>query len=100
MSHTIVSAQTSSCSSMHCSWLSKDGFESHSVLPKTPVGLAAALTRSALLFRRAFKQGKIEPDTVKGGALCMDSWRCSTSVEFEVSQLILILSLFTCQMDV
>lgn len=63
---------------MYCSRWYIDGFESHPALPKTPAGLAAALTRSALLFRREFKQGKVEPETMKGGALCMDSWRCST----------------------
>ncbi|KAF8603875.1 carnitine acetyl transferase [Ceratobasidium sp. AG-I] len=44
-------------------------------LPQTPVHRAAALTRSAMLFRQKLKRGEIAPDTTKEGPMCMDTWR-------------------------
>ncbi|KAF8311452.1 carnitine acetyl transferase [Clavulina sp. PMI_390] len=44
-------------------------------LPKTAANRAATIARSALLFRKALKRGEIQPDRVKDGAHCMDSWR-------------------------
>ncbi|KZT43438.1 carnitine acetyl transferase [Sistotremastrum suecicum HHB10207 ss-3] len=52
------------------------GFTPHPEhLPQGQVNRAAALTRSALLFRQNYKQGLMEPDMVKEGPLCMDTWR-------------------------
>ncbi|KAG8791441.1 Carnitine O-acetyltransferase mitochondrial [Ceratobasidium sp. 428] len=52
------------------------GFTPHpSHLPQTPVHRAAALTRSAMLFRQRFKRGELAPDATKEGPFCMDTWR-------------------------
>ncbi|QRV74305.1 carnitine O-acetyltransferase [Ceratobasidium sp. AG-Ba] len=52
------------------------GFTPHpSHLPQTPVHRAAALTRSAMLFRQKFKRGELAPDASKEGPFCMDTWR-------------------------
>ncbi|EJU03720.1 carnitine acetyl transferase [Dacryopinax primogenitus] len=44
-------------------------------LPSHPAYCAASLTRGALLFRRALYAGKLAPDSVKEGPLCMDAYR-------------------------
>ncbi|KAG8784726.1 Carnitine O-acetyltransferase mitochondrial [Ceratobasidium sp. 428] len=52
------------------------GFTPHpSHLPQSPVHRAAALTRSAMLFRQKFKRGELAPDATKEGPFCMDTWR-------------------------
>ncbi|KAG8740550.1 Carnitine O-acetyltransferase mitochondrial [Ceratobasidium sp. 414] len=52
------------------------GFTPHPPhLPQTLVHRAAALTRSAMLFRQKLKRGEIAPDATKEGPFCMDTWR-------------------------
>ncbi|CAE6398369.1 unnamed protein product [Rhizoctonia solani] len=52
------------------------GFTPHPAhLPQTTSHRAAALTRSAMLFRQRFKRGEIAPDATKEGPMCMDTWR-------------------------
>ncbi|KDQ16150.1 hypothetical protein BOTBODRAFT_65067 [Botryobasidium botryosum FD-172 SS1] len=52
------------------------GFVPHpSHLSQAPASRAAALTRSALLFRRQLKRGEVTPDAARDGAFCMDLWR-------------------------
>ncbi|KDN40911.1 hypothetical protein RSAG8_07779, partial [Rhizoctonia solani AG-8 WAC10335] len=52
------------------------GFTPHPAhLPQTTSHRAAALTRSAMLFRQRFKRGEITPDATKEGPMCMDTWR-------------------------
>jgi carnitine O-acetyltransferase len=52
------------------------GFNDHPAhLPQGAKQRAAALTRSALLFRRQYKRGLVAPEATKEGALCMDTWR-------------------------
>ncbi|KAG6812724.1 hypothetical protein H0H92_000941 [Tricholoma furcatifolium] len=49
--------------------------EQPSHLPQTPAARAAALARSAMMFRRNLKQGSITPDGTKEGPMCMDTYR-------------------------
>jgi carnitine O-acetyltransferase len=52
------------------------GFAPHPAhYPQTSVHRAAALARSALLFRRQYRTGKLRPEVTKEGPLCMDSYR-------------------------
>ncbi|CAE6403608.1 unnamed protein product [Rhizoctonia solani] len=52
------------------------GFTPHPPhLPQTTSHRAAALTRSAMLFRQRLKRGEITPDATKEGPMCMDTWR-------------------------
>ncbi|ELU37803.1 carnitine acetyl transferase [Rhizoctonia solani AG-1 IA] len=53
-----------------------DGFTPHPAhLPQTTSHRAAALTRSAMLFRQRLKRGELTPDATKEGPMCMDTWR-------------------------
>lgn len=52
------------------------GFDKHpSQYPQTPAHRAAVLTRSGLLFRQAYRQGKLTPERTKEGPICMNSYR-------------------------
>ncbi|CAE6454747.1 unnamed protein product [Rhizoctonia solani] len=52
------------------------GFTPHPAhLPQTTSHRAAALTRSAMLFRQRLKRGELAPDATKEGPMCMDTWR-------------------------
>ncbi|KAF8749158.1 Acyltransferase ChoActase COT CPT [Rhizoctonia solani] len=52
------------------------GFTPHPAhLPQTTSHRAAALTRSAMLFRQRLKRGELTPDATKEGPMCMDTWR-------------------------
>ncbi|KAI6130177.1 carnitine acetyl transferase [Pisolithus croceorrhizus] len=52
------------------------GFEPQPVhLPQTPAARAAAITRSAMLFRRSLRAGQISPDGTPDNPLCMDTYR-------------------------
>ena len=71
-----VVAFTYRCVRVLMPWSLADGFIDHPThLPQTSIHRAAAITRSALLFRRALKRGEIEPDSMKDAPHCMDSWR-------------------------
>ncbi|KAI6041354.1 carnitine acetyl transferase [Pisolithus marmoratus] len=52
------------------------GFEPQPVhLPNTPAARAAAITRSAMLFRQNLHAGKVSPEGTPDNPLCMDTYR-------------------------
>ncbi|KAF8141592.1 acyltransferase ChoActase/COT/CPT [Boletus edulis] len=52
------------------------GFEPQPAhLPQTPAARAAAVTRSAMLFRQRLRSGQLAPDAIKDVQICMDTYR-------------------------
>ncbi|KAF8693090.1 carnitine choline acetyltransferase family, partial [Rhizoctonia solani] len=65
---------------INVSYYCNHGFTPHPAhLPQTTSHRAAALTRSAMLFRQRLKRGELTPDATKEGPMCMDTWRQVTS---------------------
>ena len=52
------------------------GFDAHPAwYPRGPVHRAASLIRAASKFRELYKKGLLEPEMVRDGPLCMDTYR-------------------------